>query len=340
MWVLIRPSEFRARLGRAALIGTGALLIISWVVVPALQDAAWVNQSDFWHGVQPRFFDSYGAPKVLTWLFTGQIFDADRIPVITVFVLIGAAVCIARFRSDERARALLGVMGLSLILYSGRPTFGPLIGLLPGSDSLFLHRYIIGVQLAGILLAGVGLAWAGNALAAAVRRRTPNAVSALATTAVVVLLCSLLAPAWAERAAHAHLGGIWLREQRAFTAVEGPAFQTLIEEAEANGPGRIYSGLLTDWGRRTRLGHVPLYLALLGYDADAIGFLLHTTSLSTDFESGFDESDPAHYELLGVRYLILPSGREPRVPASRSTSEGTTCCGRSRGTATSTSWTP
>ena len=317
VWVLIRPSEFRQRLGRAALLGVGALLIISWVVVPALQDAEWVSQSAFWHGEQSNFFDSYGAPKVLTWLLTGQILDAGRIPVITAFMLIGVAVCAARFRRDERVRALLGVMGLSLILYSGRPTFGPLIGLLPGSDGLFLHRYVIGVQLAGTLLAGVGLAWAAKGLAAAVRRRTPNAAPALATTAVVVFLCSLLAPAWAERAAHAHLGGTWLREQRAFTAVEGPPFQALIEEAERNGPGRIYSGLLTNWGRRTRLGHVPLYLALLGYDADAIGFLFHTTSLSSDFEYEFDDSDPEHYELLGVRYLILPSGREPPVDAGR-----------------------
>jgi Bacterial membrane protein YfhO len=226
-------------------------------------------------------------------------------------------VCIARFRSDERARALLGLMGLSLVLYSGRPTFGPLIGLLPGSDGMFLHRYINGMHLSGLLLAGVGLAWAVRALAAAVHRRVQNAAPAVASAAVIVLVFAIFSPAWGERAAYAHLGGTWLREQRAFTAEEAPAFQALIEHAEANGPGRIYSGVSTNWGRWARLGYVPLYLVLLDADADAIGFTLHTTSISSDFEYEFDPSDPAHYELFGVRYLILPSGREPEVPATR-----------------------
>lgn len=316
VFVLIRPSQFRVRFGRAAVLGVGALLIISWVVVPALQDAAWVNQSEFWHRVQHEFFDSFGLPRVLRWFIGGQLFDDGRLPVVTAFVLLGAAVCIARFRRDERARALLGLMGLSLVLYSGRPTFGPLIGLLPGSDGMFLHRYINGVHLSGILLAGVGLAWAVRALAEAVRRRVRNVAPAVASAAVVVLVFAIFSPAWGERAAYAHLGGTWLREQRAFTAEEAPAFRALIEQAEATGPGRFYSGVSTNWGRWARLGHAALYLVLLDADADAIGFTLHTTSISSDFEYEFDPSDPAHYELLGVRYLILPSGREPEVPAT------------------------
>lgn len=316
IWVLIRPGEFRKRVGRAALVGVGALLIISWVVVPAILDARWVNLSEFWHGVQTKFFDSYGAPKVLAWLFTGQLFDAGRIPIITVFVGIGTAVCIARFRRDERARALLGLLGLGLVLYSGRPTFGPVIDLLPGSEGLFLHRYIVGVQLAGILLAGVGVAWVGRAVTATLRRRTPSVAPAVAGATIVLLGFAVLAPAWTERWAYAQLGGTWIQEQRAFEVAEGPAVRSLIQEANANGPGRIYSGLTTNWGRRTRLGHVALYLALLGYDGDAIGFLLHTNSLSSDFEYEFDESNPEHYELFGIRYLILPVDREPEVPAT------------------------
>jgi hypothetical protein len=61
---------------------------------------------------------------------------------------------------------------------------------------------------------------------------------------------------------------------------------------------------------------VPVYAALLAYDADVLGFVLRTTSLSSDFEFEFDESNPAHYELFAVRYLILPEHREPNVRAT------------------------
>jgi len=316
VWVLIRPSELWRRAARAAALGAGALLIISWVVVPAILDARYVNLSAFWHDVQSKFFDSYGAPRVLKWFVTGQLFDAGRLPVITVFVALGIAVCVARSRRDERARALLGVLVLSLVLYSGRPTFGALIDLLPGGEGLFLHRYIAGVHLAGVLLAGVGVAWVVSAFREALRRQAKNVTPALATAVIVVLGVGILSPAWAERWKFAHVGSIWMYEQRAFDDTEGAAIRELITRSEANGPGRIYSGLTTNWGRRTRMEHVPLYLALLGYGADGIGFLLHTNSLSSDFEYEFDDTDPDQYELFGVRYLILPVDEEPPVPAN------------------------
>lgn len=59
-----------------------------------------------------------------------------------------------------------------------------------------------------------------------------------------------------------------------------------------------------------------MYAALLGYHADDVGFLLRTTSLASDFEAAFDDSDPAQYDLFDVRYLILPEARQPSVPAT------------------------
>src|SRR6266545_5009064 len=198
VWVLIRPGEFRKRLGRAALVGFGAVLIISWVVVPLLLDSRWTSQSQYLRG--KYWFDSFGARRVLAWLFTGQLFDRTRtIPVISVLVGVGTVVCISRFRRDERARALLGVMLLSLLLFFGRPTLGPALKLLPGSSDLLLHRYIMGVHMAGILLAGVGAAWLGLMALGAMHRLMPH-VARVAPAAVVVLLgLGVFAPVGAER---------------------------------------------------------------------------------------------------------------------------------------------
>jgi hypothetical protein len=62
---------------------------------------------------------------------------------------------------------------------------------------------------------------------------------------------------------------------------------------------------------------------LANRDVDAIGFTFRTiASLSTDVEAAFDENNPAQYEMLNVRYLILPSDHPPPVPATLLASRG------------------
>jgi hypothetical protein len=315
VWVLIRPSELWKRIGRAAVVGFGALLIISWVVVPLLLDSRWTSQSRYLKGT--FWFDSFGARKVLAWLFTGQLFDGTRaIPVISVLVLVGAVVCIARFRRDERARALLGLLALSLLMFFGRPTLGPVLKLLPGSDDLLLHRYIMGVHLAGILLAGVGGAWLGLAVVRGARRIAPRIAPAVRTAGIAIACFLALAPAVGERWGFDQKDVGWIRYQRTIDATDGAVIRSLVEEAKARGPGRIYAGSFGGWGESYRLWDVPVYAALLAYGADGVGFVLRTTSLSSDFEAMFEDTNPSQYDLFDVRYLILPASRQPSVPAT------------------------
>ena len=134
----------------------GSLLTAAWVLVPLLTDRAWSAQSEFYKG--STFNDSYGARKILGWLVTGRLFDDGRWPILTLLGGTGFIVCLTRVRHDQRARALLGAFLASLVLFFGRPTLGPLTALLPGNEDLQIHRFVMGVHLAGILLAGVGLA--------------------------------------------------------------------------------------------------------------------------------------------------------------------------------------
>jgi hypothetical protein len=46
------------------------------------------------------------------------------------------------------------------------------------------------------------------------------------------------------------------------------------------------------------------------------------TSLMTDPEYYFDDRDPSDYRLFGIRYLILPAGDRPPVPAGLATRSG------------------
>src|SRR5262249_28376348 len=153
-------------------------------------------QSSFYKG--SIFNDSYGARKILGWLFTGKLFDNGRFPIITILFFVGVAVCCARARRDVRARALLGAFTFSLLLFFGRATWGRLIDVLPGMKDIQIHRFIAGVHLAGILLAGVGLAWIVRTAYWYVSQRTPAERARWLVPAAVAAFVLLLTPAWAD----------------------------------------------------------------------------------------------------------------------------------------------
>jgi hypothetical protein len=50
-------------------------------------------------------------------------------------------------------------------------------------------------------------------------------------------------------------------------------------------------------------------------DVDEVRYTLRTASLMTGPEYFFDDRDPSGYRLFGIRYLIVPAGREPPVLA-------------------------
>ncbi len=315
VWVLVlADTDFLRRVWRAALVTAGALVVASWVLVPLVGDTKWTSRSAYYKGT--IFNDSYGARKVLDWLFTGALFDSGRFPIVSLLVLAGAVVCLARVRTDARARALLGAFTLSLLLFFGRPTLGPVLDLLPGMKDVQIHRFIMGVHLAGILLAGVGLGWILQTAYRAALVRTPRRYAALAAAGMVALGVAVLAPAWTERGSYDRHGDVLLRSQQDSDPTEGRDLDRLVAIVKSRGDGRVYAGLRGNWGRDFRVGYVPVYAGLANRDVDAIGFTFRTiASLSTDVEASFDETNPAQYEMFDVRYVILPPDRQPGVPA-------------------------
>ena len=326
VWVLVLGGAIFHRVGRAAVVGGGSLLVASWVLVPLLADAKWTTQSEFYKGSE--LSDSYGAGEVLGWLFTGGLFDHERFPVVTLLFFAGVVVCAVRARHDLRARALLGAFALSLLLFFGRPTLGPLLDLLPGFKDVQIHRFLMGVHLAGIMLAGVGLAWLLRTASRWAARVTADRVApsrfAVAAAAASLLACvAVLAPAWTDRADYDRYGATLIDDQRAAERTDGHDIDRLVAMVKARGDGRVYAGLRSNWGVNFLVGVVPVYAWLCDRDVDAIGFTFRTiASLSNDTEAAFDETNPAHYEMFNVRYVILPPGRRPGVRATRLATSG------------------
>lgn len=306
VWVLLSPGELLRRFGRAVLVGVGALATAAWMLVPLITDAKWMTQDEFSRGT--FYYDSFGARRVMGWMFTGRIFDDGRVPVISLLALVGLVVCLWRFRRNEPARAIPAVGCLSLLLFFGRPTLGSVIDLLPGGTDLFLRRYVTGVHLAGIYLAGIGGAWLGAKMMKLIRVRATWIRPAVASTGLAVLLAIALAPAAIERTGYERKGAQWIAQQQAAQATDGAAFASLVNTAEATAPGRIFGGMRAN-PSAPRIAFVPSFAALLNLDADAIGFTRPTWSLMSNVENRFAIHVPAQVAMFGVRWAILPEGQ-------------------------------
>lgn len=314
VWVIVLGAGFGRRVGRAVLLAVASLLIAAWVLVPLVGDTRWTNQSEYYKG--SIFNDSYGARKVLGWLFTGQIFDSKRFPIITVLFFAGVLVCLASARTDVRARALVGAFALSLLLFFGRPTLGPVLNLLPGFRDVQIHRFIMGVQLGGILIAGVGLGGLLRTAYSTAVRLIPGRYPLVAAAVSLVLCVGVLAPAWIERARYDNRGAASIRSQQQSETTDGRKLDQLIGIVQSRHDGRVYAGLRGNWGAEYKVGFVPVHAWLGDRGVDSIGFVFRTlASLSTDVEVAFDETNLAQYQMLNIRYLILPSDRHPPVPA-------------------------
>ena len=70
------------------------------------------------------------------------------------------------------------------------------------------------------------------------------------------------------------------------------------------------------------VGLIPAYAEILNDGGLGIGFVGRVASISVVTELGFNPDRLDHYPLFGVRYVILPSVAEPRVPARLVRTEG------------------
>jgi len=336
LFPFLMPSDLWRRLGRAMLVGAAALLASAWVVVPLLDQSHWAARNQILGGTPLE--NGYGARQVLDWLFTGHLYDDGRFPIVTVFVFVGIAVCVARWRSFVAGRALVSIWTVTLLMTFGRTTFGALYRILPGSSDIFIRRFEMGVHLSGILLAGVGLVFVARAAldigwrlfkgespdgrsAPTVSPSARPAIAALCTVGLVMVL----APAWTNLDAYDTHNSVNIALQTADDSQQGPQLDQLLAYVRAHPRGRVYAGLPTNWGQDFVVGAVPVFKYLESKDIDEVGYTLRTASLMTDPEYYFDESNPGDYPLFGIGYLIAPEGLPSPVPAQRVACRGAYC---------------
>ncbi len=334
LWPLVSGRSMATSARRAATVAGGALLASAWVIVPLIDQRPWAATNEALRGT--ALANGYGAARVLGWLGSGQLLDHGRIPLVTAFAAIGLVAALARWRADPGSRALVVALAGCLVLSFGRTTFGSLAGVIPGSGDVFFRRFMMGVQLAALLLAGSGGAWcAGRAwnmlerlsrrprlpLHEALRRRLAwrwanPSMGRVSTVVAAGAMILVLAPAWLQQRSFDRRNAGHIAAQRRADATQGADVDQLIALIQADGGGRVYAGMPSNWGMNFTVGAVPVFKYLESRDVDEVGYTLRTASLMTGPEDHFDELDPSDYELFGIHYLILPSGSPPPISAA------------------------
>lgn len=332
VWPFIVPSDLWPRLGRAVALGAAALLASAWVIVPVLQQSHWAARNQVLEGTGLE--NGYGAGQMLSWLFTGNLYDNGRWPVVTILLGVGLGVCIARWRAVTAGRALVVIWIVTLVMTFGRTTFGSLYDVLPGSSDIFIRRFEMGVHLSGILLAAVGAVFLGQLLLRAATflfppdRRDwaaqPAGRGIVAGLSIVGLLL-VLGPVWSTMDGYAGHNEANIAFQANADTAQAPQVDRLLAYVQAHPRGRVYAGAPTNWGQYFTVGYVPVFKYLESKDVDEVGYTLRTASLMTDPEYYFDESNPGDYPLFGIGYIITPSTMKAPVPADKVGCSGNYC---------------
>ncbi len=289
-------ANVAARVGRYAIVGGVTAAATSYMWLPFFMQSAYVNVTPY---LDPAKYDSFGAGPILTWLFTGDLFDHGRLPILTLLLAAGA-ICGVVTRARPALLAL-GLFGLWLVLYFGRPTLGTLIDLLPMHDSLFLHRFVGGVDIFAILLMGLGGAWLWELL------RASSSRGRLIALGVASLL--FFTPALAERWSYYAQNADWMRQTQAALDADADA-RTILAALGRQPQGRVYAGLRSNWGQTLDFGipfnSVRFYNLLANYDLDAVAPPNQSLSLNADLLWEFNDQDLSHYRLFNVDYVIAP----------------------------------
>jgi hypothetical protein len=291
------------RVRRAAAIGAVALLLSAFQLAPLFLDGSSINHSR-WEPVWK--WDSFGPADGLKWLFTGGLLDQGRLPVLTLLAFGAVAMAVWRPRKGRSICApfLFVLWGAALwtLLFLGRPLWGPLLTLVGVSADMQLHRVIGGVHIFLLLLAAIALGELWRELS---RRRH----CALAAVATLVLLYPMIR----ERAAYLANDSAWGKRTLAALASEQQPLDAALAAVRERG-GRVYPGLAAGWGGRFKVGDVPVYAFLSTAQIPAVAFLYHSMALTADVMVRFNELDPSHYRLFGIRTVLAPDGGDAVVP--------------------------
>ncbi|MCU1238695.1 MAG: hypothetical protein JWP63_6662 [Candidatus Solibacter sp.] len=287
------------RVVRVLRIGAAAFALAAFQLLPLAIDSPIINHSR-WEPVWK--WDAFGAATTLRYLFTGQLLDANRLPVLSLAAFAGIAVVVWKRFSHAASAWVLAAAGVWIAMLFGRSFWGSVLALAGVSADMQLHRVAAGAQVFLVLLAAVAFGELWRTLAARGQ-----------TVAAIVIAMVLLAPAIRERGGYLANNEKWSRDNLAAYAGAAPALDAVIGRVKERG-GRVYAGVPAGWGGQHKIGSVPFFAFLSVRQVPAVSYLYHAMALPADIQLRMNEWDPVHYRLFGIRTVVAPAGIQTALP--------------------------
>jgi hypothetical protein len=301
---LVGPRGGRSRrVVRAASIVIPALILVAWFVLPMLLAGGEANRcrwDDVWK------FDSWGAKNIFHTLFSGDFFDYDRWPVMSIALAGASLLALYRWRRPM-PRRLLVLMASWLAIFFGRTTWGYYMLALGLPRNFHVSRFESVFELFAVLLS----AWAMAKFVEGAARvgHACRLATWLALGAIAIVI-------FAERVSYLKLNNQWGGESLAAIAREGPDLDASLDDLRAilrERPGRVWSGPTGMWASKFEIAHTQPYtfLSLAGFDE--LSFLYHSLSWGSDVTAEINERDPYQVQLFAMRAALVPA-TQPMPP--------------------------
>jgi hypothetical protein len=264
-----------------------------WVFI--VFDRALIHRSVF----EPEWkFSSHGIDWVLSRLFTGNLFDDGRLPVVTVLALLGVSLGVSRWgqRQASGRHGAAGFLACAFLvwtsLFCGYEVWGWLFRDIPLLGTMHLHRFVVVTQIFGVLLAGMVLGLAVSWVP-----------SSLLKAGLVGLVAAfpLLGTKDAFEQAHRYISGVASAKERDSDT------NALLEILRERPRGWLYTGMERSWAKELRVGGVvPLYHLTVADGLPTLGMLFHSMSITGDVLFEIDPMRESHYRLFGIRTVVAP----------------------------------
>ncbi len=293
-------KNWKEEAGKLIIWGGLTFLSLSYFIIPFFLNSDYRNFS-YWDPVWK--FDSWGIKQSLVFLFNGEMFDFQRFPLLTLFVLFGFIL------SLKSKRVLVNLFSVSFLVYFvlffGRSALGPLLNLIPGLAEYHLHRIAVFIQFTGLFLAAWFVYSCSLYLFRLFKKTDKTGKILLAITYLACLLGSgfvLIKPVYK----YAWDNSLMVKENRVFYNQDSADFEALAAKLSTLPQAVVYTGHPGNWGRNFKFGQEPLYMALSGRGFSVMSYMPQTWSPNADTQQFFSDQDLNFYRLYNISYLVMP----------------------------------
>jgi hypothetical protein len=300
LFIFLTPNkvEVISRSKKTVFVFILTAVVAAYFFIPSMLDIMYFNRSRW---LDPIKYNSYGAIQTLTDLFTGKLFDAGRLPILTILFFIALIFVVSQWKK-EQYRLLLVFSFFWLVVYFGPTTWGPFINLLPFNQTLQFHRFVAGFQIGGVMIIGAGLSLLWDWLKERYVK-TDRVMMLMISFIFLIVLC----PVFVDRMQYYQQNTQWKMSNYDATLLASKEITDIKDTFATLPPGRVYAGLPPDFGNdyRYKIGYVPMYSILPQLGIDTFGYAYTAFPLVSDVRLMFDNTRYEQYSLFNIRYVLL-----------------------------------